>query len=76
VASRIGALGELVTHETTGLLVPPGDAAALAGATARALADPAASGWGAAAQAHARTAFAPAAHAHGLVRIYEEAMRA
>lgn len=76
VASRIGALGELVTHETTGLLVPPGDAAALAGATARALADPAASGWGAAAQAHARTAFAPAAHAHGLVRIYEEATRA
>lgn len=76
VASRIGALGELVTHEVTGLLVPPGDAAALAEAVGRALADPAASGWGEAAQARARTAFAPAAHAHGLVRIYEEAVRA
>jgi glycosyltransferase involved in cell wall biosynthesis len=76
VASRIGALTELVTHEVTGLLVPPGDAAALAGATKRALSDAAARGWGEAAQARARSAFAPAAHVQGLVRLYEEAMRA
>jgi glycosyltransferase involved in cell wall biosynthesis len=76
VASRIGALAELVTHEVTGLLVPPGDAAALAVATKRALADPAAKGWGEAAQARARSAFAPAAHVQGLVHIYEEALRA
>jgi glycosyltransferase involved in cell wall biosynthesis len=76
VASRLGALRELITHEVTGLLVPPGDGAALAEATKRALADPAARGWGEAAQAHARTAFAPAAHVQGLVRIYEEAVRA
>jgi len=76
VASRIGALGELIAHEVTGLLVPPGDGVALADATNRALADPAARAWGEAAQARAQTAFAPAAHAHGLVRIYEEAVRA
>src|SRR5439155_8099097 len=76
VASRIGALAELVEHEVTGLLVPPGDTAALVAATLRALADPAAERWGAAAQARARVAFAPAAHARGLVKIYEEAIRA
>ena len=30
IASRIGGLEEVVEHERTGLLVPPGDAAALA----------------------------------------------
>ncbi|HEY6168975.1 MAG TPA: glycosyltransferase family 4 protein [Verrucomicrobiae bacterium] len=35
VASRIGQLEKLIEHERTGLLVPPGDAAALAGAFAR-----------------------------------------
>jgi glycosyltransferase involved in cell wall biosynthesis len=76
VASHIGALSELVTHEVTGLLVPPGDVPALVEATQRALGDPAAKGWGEAAQRRALTAFAPAVHAHGLVRIYEEAVRA
>jgi glycosyltransferase involved in cell wall biosynthesis len=38
VASRIGGLEEVVEHEKTGLLVPPGDAAALAEAI-RGLAD-------------------------------------
>jgi glycosyltransferase involved in cell wall biosynthesis len=35
VASRIGQLAGLITHETDGLLCPPGDAAALAGALGR-----------------------------------------
>lgn len=76
VASRIGALAELVEHEVTGLLVPPGDTAALVAATQRSLADPAADRWGETAQARARVAFAPAAHAAGLLKLYEEAMRA
>ena len=76
VASRIGALSELIAHEVSGLLVPPGDVAALVAATQRALADPTAARWGEAAQARAREAFAPATHAQGLVRIYEEAVRA
>jgi glycosyltransferase involved in cell wall biosynthesis len=76
VASRIGALTELVEHEVTGLLVPPGDAAALLEATRRALDDAArARRWGEAAQARAREAFDPAVHTRGLTAIYEEAMR-
>lgn len=35
VASRVGALAEIVAHEQTGLLVPPGDPSALAAAIAR-----------------------------------------
>jgi len=41
VASRIGGLPDLVAHEETGLLAPPGDAGALAAALARLLGDPA-----------------------------------
>jgi glycosyltransferase involved in cell wall biosynthesis len=41
VASAIGGLGEIVIPEQTGLLVPPGDAAVLAAALERLLADPA-----------------------------------
>lgn len=41
VASDVQGLAEIVEHERTGLLVPPGDAAALAAGVARYLDDPA-----------------------------------
>jgi len=41
IASATGGLAELVQHEKTGLLVPPGDVGALATAMNRLLADPA-----------------------------------
>ena len=76
IASRIGALGELVEHEVTGLLVPPGDDAALVAAARRTLAEPErARGWGEAARARARQAFDPDTHTRGLIAIYEEALR-
>ena len=74
IASDIGALGELVEHEVSGLLVPPRDEAALVAAVRRTLAEPErARGWGEAARESARKAFAPEAHTRGLVAIYEEA---
>jgi glycosyltransferase involved in cell wall biosynthesis len=76
VASTIGALTELVEHETTGLLVEPGDPRALAEATRRALEDPAAAAWGEAAHVRATALFTPAAHVRGLLAIYEEAVGA
>lgn len=44
IASRVGGLPDLVDDGETGLLVPPDDPAALRGAIARLLADPAAQG--------------------------------
>jgi glycosyltransferase involved in cell wall biosynthesis len=41
VASEAGGLLDLIRHDETGLLVPPGDATALAGAVIRLIADPA-----------------------------------
>lgn len=73
VASRIGALGELVQHEATGLLVAPGDEAAWIAATRRALDDPAAARWGDAARASAQQELSPTWHKTGLVMAYEAA---
>ncbi len=41
IASNVGGIGEVVSHERTGLLVPAGDAAALAAALRRLLTEPA-----------------------------------
>jgi glycosyltransferase involved in cell wall biosynthesis len=74
VAARIGAIPELVEHEVTGLLTPPGDAHALAEAVGRALEDPQAPAWGAAGRARVLEAGAPALHVERLTAIYREAM--
>ena len=74
VASRLGAIPELVEHEVTGLLSPPGDAAALAEAVKRALADPAAARWGEAGRARVLAAGDPARHVETLTAVYREAM--
>jgi glycosyltransferase involved in cell wall biosynthesis len=41
VATRVGGVGELVADGETGMLVPPGDPAALSAALALLIADPA-----------------------------------
>jgi len=74
VASQIGAIPELIEHERTGLLVPPGDAHALAEAVERTLDDDAAAQrWAAAGRAHVAALAAPGTHLAGLLAIYEEA---
>jgi glycosyltransferase involved in cell wall biosynthesis len=74
VASAIGAIPELVEHEVTGLLVPPGDVTALGDAVDRALIDPAAAGWGEAGRLRVSEVGEPARHVEGLLSIYREAM--
>src|SRR5262245_14645878 len=73
LAPRIGALSELIEHETNGLLVPPGDAAALAQAVRRALDDPAAPRWGEVARERAARLYEPRTHVAGLLAVYAEA---
>jgi glycosyltransferase involved in cell wall biosynthesis len=68
VASRVEGIRELVEDGRTGLLVPPGDAAAFAGAIGALLADPArAAAMGEAGRERARAAFSVEA----MVRAYE-----
>jgi len=74
VASAIGAIPELVEHEVTGLLVPPGDAHAFAEAIRRALEDPGAYGWARAGHERVKTVGEPGRHLEGLVGIYRETM--
>jgi glycosyltransferase involved in cell wall biosynthesis len=71
VASRIGAIPELVEHQVTGLLAPAGDAHALAEACERALNDPDASHWAAAGRERVRAITDPARHAAALIEVLE-----
>jgi glycosyltransferase involved in cell wall biosynthesis len=73
VASRIGAIPELVEHEVTGLLAPPGDASGLADAVERALRDPGATRWAAAGRARVLETGSPSVHVERLLAIYREA---
>ncbi len=73
IATRVGAFDALVSDGETGRLVDPGDAAALAGATAEALADPARlSAWSAAARRRATDSFSIEGEAAALVTLYRE----
>ena len=74
VASESGGLPDVVQHERTGLLVPPGDANSLAAALARVLGDPAlAESLASAGRAEALARFAPSAVAAKYLTLYEEA---
>lgn len=74
VASRIGAIPELIEHEVTGLLSPAGDAAGLAEHTLRALRDPAAAaGWAAEGRRRVRERTDPAKHVAALLECFRAA---
>jgi glycosyltransferase involved in cell wall biosynthesis len=79
VAFRSGGLTDIVVHERTGLLVPPGDrgaeVAALAAALDRLLALPdQGAEWGREGRRHALATFAPEATARRYLEIYREAL--
>ena len=72
VASTVGGIPELVDDGRTGLLVPPGDAAALAAALTHLVEDPeTAARLGAAAWRRARERHDPARHVQALVELYD-----
>lgn len=71
VASAVGGIPELVDDRCTGLLVPPGDPAALAGALNRLVERPAeAAALGAAAWARVRARHDPGVHVAALLETY------
>jgi glycosyltransferase involved in cell wall biosynthesis len=71
IASDNGALGELVTHESTGLKSPPGDASALAASLRRmALDDALADRLGAASRREYLARYTPEQNHRDLLRIY------
>ena len=75
VAARVGGLVDLVDDGVTGLLVPPGDAAALARALRSLLGDGArAEAMGRAARARWEERFSPAPFYEATQRVYEEAI--
>ena len=71
IGTTVGGTPELIEHERTGLLVERGDPAALAGAMARLLDDPAlAARMGEAAHARVETRFSPEASVDRLLALY------
>jgi glycosyltransferase involved in cell wall biosynthesis len=75
IATAAGGVLELIEHERTGFLVPPGDVPALAHCLAGVLSAPeAAAAIGAAAQAFARQRFSLARHVAEMTGIYEAAV--
>jgi glycosyltransferase involved in cell wall biosynthesis len=77
VASAVGGIPELVDDGGTGLLVPPGDAGALAGALTRLVEHPGeAAAMGRAGWARARERHDPAAHVDALLDVYRRVARA
>lgn len=73
VATRVGGIPEAVVDGVTGLLVPPGDSAALGAACRRLLGDEALRlRMGAAGQARMRAEFSPAAMVAGNLAVYRE----
>lgn len=75
VATAAGGIGEIIADGTTGLLTPPGDAAALARAVATLRADPArAAAIAQAGAARARSAFAVASMVRGVRAVLDEVM--
>jgi len=75
VASAVGGIPELVEDDRTGLLVPPGDAAALADAVTRLVRDPErARRLGGAARARVRARHDPDRHVAALLTAYRDAV--
>jgi len=73
IASAVGGIPEMVQHGVTGLLVPPGDAKALAAALDQLAGSDALRGaLGEAAQRHARSEFRPEVTAARYVHLYRQ----
>jgi phenylacetate-CoA ligase len=72
VASRVGGIPALVDHDVNGLLVPPGDAAALAAAISRILAEPGTAARLAAAARHTAQQYTWPALARQVAGVYLE----
>ena len=72
VATTVGGVPDIVVAGQTGLLVPPADAAALAGAVRVLLDNPGlAARLGAAGRARAESTFSLGAHVDGVERVYD-----
>jgi glycosyltransferase involved in cell wall biosynthesis len=76
IGSRVGGIPEVVEHERTGLLVPPGDQAALAAAIERLVDDPGLrEALGANARRFVTARFDPRAALDAVESVYREAAR-
>ena len=75
VATVVGGIPDIVLAGQTGLLVPPADPVALAGAVQALLDDPPrAARLGAAGRARAESTFSLGAHVDGVERVYDEVL--